>query len=863
MEDDSPPEITEEIEITQENIEMYIDKISKKDGPESNEVNMFLYELFNNSPIFTLTVSAQLLSEYDGEVTSVPSFCAQMIKLIFTVTESRPIELMNFLWFGEGEDDRSELRDLVKGALVSKINTEDDVLQNLCASALANICKIDEQFYNELSAVQLNEIKEANSIELVSGALKFFVELFSTNFLHENFSSPPPIVTELISEVPNMFFENYEITIRNSAVELTTILFDQCIELFDNQKVVEDLIAGITKALLTIDPAQMKMLHIKVFSFLSKIARNFYGHIDDLWESLAPLVIEKLKCTDPPEAHGSGDIHEKMVPVLIFWKKFANYECQLLKKEEKCFNITADNAEEVVPLLLHLLYPSDPNNAECESVENAETSFYASCALDSVCKIAKDVSYPIIKAKIDEVLEDPSDPGEVNSMLLEISSLTHGPPPSNDEMSEELNEFLKTLCFSILPESFVATENLRIKESALFAIYRILKRIPLSSEDEFNTIMGMIDANKDEQLEIRKRCADILKETCMHLPVNVIDDQFRGIFELAISIAGPECMTKPFNTIFNVIQKCSEKNTEDFKSLLNEKAASVAETTITDQSQLIGNIIVIGALTKKLGKKISEMTDYILEALFKNLDSDNVQLWQETLMAIIYLLDVGNVSPEYYEKFEFLISAADDSKDSILMTGAMRIFGKYIASLNDGFNEQIVPVLRKFKELVDNDPKNIIIITGAMLALSELTKVFSEKEAIQTEEIGSMLFDLLNIGINAPICDDTPKIANGIFVTLSNIYRVSARNVFEVIARKSVRQFVLYIEKLSKEGIRNDDVIKSACSALVFAGRAFSTRVNQYLNRTKVLAFVNYGKESENPEIREFATKTYEDITSL
>ena len=839
-----------------------------------SEIHSALISFQENFPISTLQYCAQILTSYEETASNIIGYAAIYIKNFFTITVSRNEDLIQSQW----DEQNQDFKEYVRESLISKLSDDDSSLRNTAAAACARICFFDKEFYKSFALQEMDAIEKGESVPVTISALFFFNELFESQFFYNKFDDVPQVIPFCISQIVPCFFPEYDNDIRLLSLQISIMLLQQYPDTMKDPALLKQILAGSATALSTINPYEQPQLHNYLYSYLALITITYHNNYIGFWSSMKPLVIDTLLCDEPDNIgnHRVKELHQKYEPVLRYWQDIAEYEISINNKE-----IIQASIDELLPPLVHLLEPYNPEDPTIDDPSDPQTSFYASIVFDYLAKIDNEKLFTFFTQISDSLGETLA---KQHAYLLIVSSIAKG------TRTPQIAEFFDENVIQFLIDFILGDSNNRMKESAIYALYNIMKQHPPLSLEEFGQIIDFIDFIDISPIQIRERTSDLIRAILSQITdPSVIDTCFDRIYEITLRLSGlsvegasPEDLFyRPFNNISLLISKSplTDENIEKFMEIIQRETEALRSDT--EKDFMISRIIIISAISKKLGERLRDHTKEIVDAiLFQMGEHQDVDVWKESFLALLECLETGPLDLSYLDIFKHFIDSSVESQEMILVIGSIRVFGKFISlSFDEQFCDQIGDVLQLFDDLINfaiENPDNTAGL-GVALACSEISKPFSLCSPLKyelRESAPTVPPHLVEITLNyaerlmeipsSNNVDNDLSLKNAIILIFSNIYQGAKGSNFEKIALKSVRHFIRFIGNIVKNyEVIPDNVIQNGCSALVYAGRAFEKKVNAPLNSTRIIKFIKDGIESKDSSVAEFCQKCLKEISDL
>ena len=859
---------------------------TETDEDSRNEINTQMITFENDYPTLSLQYCIKIIDSYDGDNEQVLTLAALVIKRFFTISYSRSEQLITNEWNDFDDSDKHLLYSVLK----NRSSDPQESLRNTIIAASAALCYFDKQFYDSFSTDLKNIITEPQTIEDAIVALSFFSELLDTSFFQVRASEPeiPETINFLIFQVIPWFFQNYDVRLRILSLKISSSLIQCFPELC--QELIQEILNGAHTALETISHFEQPVLHSDLYSFIYTISVVYYDQITAMWPSLKPLVLDTLVCSDPEnqDAHSSKQFHEVFEPVLLYWLEMSQYELSLQKVVEEKQGLVNQVMGDMIPLLLHILEPYNPEDPNIEDSADPQTSFYASMIFDNFCMINNEKVFEFILPVLQTIqgsFESAQSLTPYHLFTSLIASLAKG------ERTEQIAAFFDDAIIPFFINAIPQDQfNYRLKESAVYALYNIMKQHSPLEEAEFGAIITFIKETSMEPMKLRERFSDLLRVIVSNIDNPLLIDAFYDtIFELVMMISGfnynettlADNFYKPFNIVFTMIMKCSQSE-ENFAKIIDYISSNMEHLKEDTNIQFnIALILMMGAAAKKFGGVIqqTQATQNVIqwiEAILSSLDRNHeVDLWQESFLTILYCLDIVSLDPSYFETFKGLIDNARDSEQLILIVGSIRIFGKFIStSFDEAYYPEIEQVIDTFDQWIDYSSQNADGATGLgiALALAEISKpliratpVNSTVEPIRPPpELVEKILIFADKLSDFPPCDGISKIISAVLVIYSNVFQGAERSEFESIAKRHMRPFIRFVGNIYKASdVITKEIIINGSTALVYAGRAFQKRVNTMLNSTRIINFVKLGVDSDDSSLSEFCRSCLEEIKKL
>ena len=838
----------------------------EKDENDRSSINLKLINFQETYPLTTLQFCSQILMSYNGDSFNLVNYAAIYVKNFFTISSTRIEETIQIQW----DEQNQDFKEYVTASLISKLSDDDSSLRNTSAAACARICFFDKSFYDSFYPQEKEKINTGESKASTISALVFFYELYDMNFFHIRFPKEiPEAINFTKEEILPLFIPEYEPEIRILSLKIAMLMLHQYLDEMKDIDLINGILDGAATALTTINPYEQQQLHIDLYSYLSMLTIQLHDNYEAFWEHLKPLVIDTLVCSEPDDEaqHRHKEFHQKYEPILYFWQEVTEYE---LSEGNK--GIITSCMDELIPLLAHLLEPYNPEDPTIEDRTDPQTSFFASIIFDSLSKIDNEKLFSFFVHVADSLGETYA---KQHVFLLLLSSIAKGP------RSEQIASYFDENIIPFLIDLISGDSNYRIKESAIYLLYNIMKQYPPIMPEQFAQILELFDGISDAPLQIRERVSDLIRVIISNFTdQEIIDMFFDKLYELTINLSGnPEDLFyRPFNNLFLFIMKSSlsDENIEKFMNMIQQETESLKSDA--SNNFIIPKIIIISAISKKLGTRLKDHTKEIVDSiLFQMQEHQDVEVWQESFLALLNCLECGPLDPSYFDIFKHLIDNSMESQELILIVASIRVFGKFISmSFDEQFCEQFDEVLQSFDEFITfaiENPENPTGL-GVALACSEMSKPIAKCSPLQYESgtnpptipphIVEMILNYAERLLAFQAGQDDFLVKNAIISIYSNVFQGAKGTKFEIMARQKVGVFVKLIGSIYKEyETIPDDIIKNGCTALVYAGRAFGKKVNAKLNSTRIINFIKKGIESKDSSVSDFCQKCLDEITKL
>ena len=880
------------------------------DSDASQKAIKELTDFKENDLLRFILFCSQILEETTDEQTLVLKFTATQLKNFFEIKENRSKERIKSDWFSLTDDSSSkngekkeagatsvgDIRDNVRNALIEKLICSDPSVRSICAEVLALICEIDEgtseeiikrflQSYEEKD--QLNpEVKDEyfRQIFTIDSTVKFFTELFRIGYFKHNSVEVNEIIGKILTDCITSLNDGYPLPDESPVMSQKTIIlfiqqtFENCPFYIDDSNIIAPFFDNINEIMSqnTTDSSIYTIICNTVFSFIKMIydSPDVMGWWTRIMDIILPIMNNETSNTSP-DAKNS---------IMFLLYEVADLEHKYIKQKREIKGLIGESAPNLIePVLNALIEPLEEGCEYPDTIEDIEEKkehFYASAALNEITRISQDIVSDTIFSFIETfLLSNKESLNTVHAALLATAALTYG--PINMNYAEKL--------YSLLQEGSIADfanhPNLRIRETALYTIYRIIKKYKIQ-DNEISMVMNILENNSNSVFEIKKRCCDIFKQIC-----SSDSWDFNGKIDDLISLAQKlsECETNhdeniitPFIGISYIIEKYPETE-ENFPVLLNLLGDSVAYISGKDNENHVkpevfyrkSYIIIIDALCKKMGSNIGEHSDEVMQSLVDSIDFDSDQyddeLCQDTLTAISHLLDANPVSQSFYTKMIEIFDRIQDNGDKSAVIASFRLLGKYISKAKPPLSDNSATVLSKVLNLLNSDRENGDLLLNVLQLLAQVCVSFqtpTDDTVKSAQNIMELAMECSQIIQESQQAQASVSIIQ-IYARFYDIFKETQTEYLTSIYKKVLEFARKIYDKFYWDQQEDEEIIQFAKQQFLFhstglilnISRALGRSCNMVINKKRYVDILIQAMNSNNPsDLINFAQRTLKRI---
>ena len=847
-----------------------------------------LKDFQENDLIIYVFLCAQILNDSDDKQETVFTFTALAIKNFFEIRENRgKSEIKNqwsYLYNDEAKPDTEkhaaisgpDFRKAIMDAMIGNVNSEFEKVRGLCAKTLASICLIDGNRIEEILCSMFAIVSADSCLQNVDGMIKFFNELFMNGYYEMNSLIIPEYLPNVVENTISLLHQSLEEeSADNIAFQKTAFAFiSNCGKnmpsLIDNQ----EYLGCIFEASEAIFNSRItdSSLYNEVCNTFFAIVKSFYplDSIGDLWgamiEKFMPVIVEKNERELPDEV---------IISVLYLIYEVADYEHKLLKSSGECKSLIQGLAPSLIePLLNYLIIPLEEGEEFDDNIDEASPNnpfLYACCALNEVTRISQNEVAETIFSFIGTFLPDESAPDNyINAALYAIAALTFG--PFNEGYADNLYSFISE---KILYK-FAFSENDKIKENAMYVIYRIIRKYQLRCDDDFMQLIEIIDANYRSRLEIRKRCGDIFKQMCAASSTEFVDTNLEHMIDTARNLSSNggnpnENILVPMIGVYLAIGKASdEENIPRFLELLQSfvefiTGKSTPGDGIPDKFYRNCYVILIAAICKKLGSNVGEHSDEVMSAILDGLGDYDDSLYKDSITAMSFLIGQNQVSQSFYPRMMALYDTCVSEADNSVQVVAFRLIGKYIAKTNPPLSNTSSLILNKVFELIEQRIGDVDPFLNALQLVAEVCASLTSPD----NETLTAIDKILNItveNIDYFSAESGPRISIYVIIIYGKLFERTGkeRKGFFTEIYMKVLDFVSSIydkfewgPEVEDKSERNLFLIHSSILMMMIL-KTVGELCNTFINKRKYIKILKEGMNSDDERVNELANKAYE-----
>lgn len=890
------------------------------DADKSAKAGKFLLDLSNSFPYFYFNTCIELLNDMETYSSYIGTFAATEIKRFFTETSIRPLSTIENEWFSE-TSSQMNIRTSAKNALLLALSSSEENIRSLSAFSIISILKIEPEVFESFSAMLIGLLKKDVISEIViCSVLELFTQLLEQSYIENNYPMEPPgSIIELI-EFCKYILPQTEIQPKSKihAIKFIDMLIQHCRPLLNDQSLIYFFVDESIQLYLNLQPIKEKSLRVQVMHTMHQIFTAYYnleGELQYLFK-FKEFFMHCLNCTE--EEHNQAqekynakldamkkyleekrennetltdedkwklekikikDIHEKLTPVLFLLENCADFEYNLMKNQQPCHFFIQSFSAELIPFLLHLMTPFNPEDENIEDPDDLKPSYFATNALNSVLKTSKEIAWSVIPDIADKVISSQPSTGDVLVTLNCIAALTYGPT------IEQGRPWIYEHTVHGIVQFFAKSLNLRLVESSLFTMWRVLKKYPLNAEADFASVFEIIKLHSGKSRVIRVRLTDLLRvclKAMMAQIPGMLNQYFDDIYAVVAILSAPdnnerEFLVEPYKVFADAIVEM-EQTEDNLTLLLNFIEHNIKEMTgkgtVAKPSafKMTVHVILIAALCAKLKDELASHSDEILSALVSTLSEYDRELWADTIAAISYLIANNSVSSGHFFRLLECLDIIIENGDKKLTAITLRLIGRYVAvskpPIADSSNKYMERLMQ-ISEESNYDPDEII---NVMIAVQQITRTLTRPS---DELMMNLMRFIHDVVANIKPCEDAKLSKLGALI-LSTFYAMTVRLTKSVPTfvkdnYQDMGKFIVFLHERNivvdneshAVSVQSNEVLAISCQLLKAFGLSLGKKANVFLNKRCFIEILNLACESSILEIQQAGIQAKKVIQSL
>ena len=284
---------------------------STSNEEEINNSNNYFLNLSNNSIYHFIFFSLKIIE--NNELSEILILqCLLFLKHSFRISIQTTLESIQNIWFSL---EFQEIRELTKNLLFKYIFIENEKIQDISINTICQLYLIEDSKWNDIYENLFNSLKILDINISSKTILKFFIELFQTNYFFKIFT------------LNFNFSELYDIILNNFLNESLQYYSFNCF-LYSLRKIPQkyfelEYLINFFNLINDLLPKSNINLFKIIFNILNQIIETFYHKSTDFFLIIFDIVMNLL-------CNYNFNNNEYILIIIDFWHKLAKFEYKYL-----------------------------------------------------------------------------------------------------------------------------------------------------------------------------------------------------------------------------------------------------------------------------------------------------------------------------------------------------------------------------------------------------------------------------------------------------------------------------------------------------------------------------------------------------
>jgi len=827
-------------------MEAKISIIHERNDDEIMENTNFFQEMRENNLKEYLQFLVKVINEMNDE--NAANVSATQLMRFFQPTTQYPKELIENSWFSE---DLLDVRQDVRNCVLFGLSNKSQIIRNCCSYAISSLCHLES---NGLDVVTLYLEKLINNDDIFSlhGYLRCYYEIFSNGAIQANEN------TETIMNGIELLSRVLPDTILCCDNEMITMTSLQCaiefIRSYGSQLYNESCVSMIINNVSILLSQSIKIIIIRLsYDLLFAIVTTYYEISGVFWDDIGRII----------DNRSSNNLNMELFCVqAYFWAKLADFEYQLMG-DNKSLQYSENNSALLCSLFLDVMTKIDETDMDVEDLNANSPSYYAFVALQSLFRVSP-------RTVFDHVSSFFSSNVESQKWFLFHAAVLSVAAICNCHQSQEINDFLYYQAIPVLVQA--STTNVpRIRETSLYSIYEILNSYNMINDQSFfDEILSIVESNINEGSVLLKRCSSIVLLACKSVPSEIVDINFQRIFQILTSYNSSnktsEDILLPYHTLYSIVLYLSntDENRDSLLYILDQAINRIPREP--NQDYQIGYIIFLTAIVKKIGPSIQDVSSQVLSVLLPFLSIDRHQMIEETMLAIVYVLENGGIDPIFSDQLIGFLSVVFETPNYRLYILALRILASLFVSSQYHSDSNISFAISILQKSVDSECKVSLFETAPFLMYcihDLIVNINSSMTIEQMEDLFSVINNVMSFAINSNgklSFEDICSLLKSVLIAYSAPFKafddyIVLQNPMNIACRE--------METIYIKNFVNDSVLTGAFILVNEIAKTMNKRANTKLYRRNIRRLIEAGLDSTDERISREANIILTKISKL